>query len=539
LNEIGGNKFLVEEGEERLLLDFGTPLGGRSRFFEEFLQPRGGSILRDLLRLDLLPFVDGVYRDDLLELARVDADGGLPESAARMRARTGRAGVDAILITHAHVDHFQDLSFVDPAIPVFASATTWKMLQAIQDISGYEPGSEILGIRRRSLGEYGKTASFPGTNKIVHAPEPRAVRVLPELLPSTIAGFEVVPVPVDHSVPGGCAYIVRSPAGKVLFYTGDVRFHGSLHERTAALLKAAGDLSPDVMLCEGTRIHSENRDNEADVRAGITTLVKDTPGLAIAEFAWKDITRFDTLAQVAADTGRQLLVDPRLAYLLNRLHGEPGVPSRSVESYGGLVGVYLRRKESMLYQPGDYEKHEVGYSVDWTGDQMGKAWRERDEAFLADRVTHWRRGKRAADVAANPSKYIVHLTFWTSSELLDIAPPAGSSWIRCATEPYSPDMTLDQERQRNWLDHFGLRHNVRGAREGAEGLLAGTTHVSGHGARPDLRRLVELAKPKVLVPIHVDRKNLDRYDGWAADIRRFPDARAHDVAHGRVVVEVP
>jgi ribonuclease J len=43
INEIGGNKILVEDGGRRLFLDFGFPFKGNKLFYEEYLRPRGGT----------------------------------------------------------------------------------------------------------------------------------------------------------------------------------------------------------------------------------------------------------------------------------------------------------------------------------------------------------------------------------------------------------------------------------------------------------------------------------------------------------------
>ena len=69
--EIGGNKILVEHDAHRVFLDFGMSFARIGDFYEEFLQPRTNSGLRDLLALGILPKIDGVYRQDLLELDRL------------------------------------------------------------------------------------------------------------------------------------------------------------------------------------------------------------------------------------------------------------------------------------------------------------------------------------------------------------------------------------------------------------------------------------------------------------------------------------
>ena len=87
VNTIGGNKILLEDGDSALLLDFGKSFSGFGQYFDEFLQPRTNSALRDLLRLDLVPEIPGAYRRDLLSLdAAWDRaqDMGAPNEARRM-----------------------------------------------------------------------------------------------------------------------------------------------------------------------------------------------------------------------------------------------------------------------------------------------------------------------------------------------------------------------------------------------------------------------------------------------------------------------
>jgi ribonuclease J len=40
VNEIGGNKILLEDKDTKLFLDFGMSFGTANKYFSEFLQPR-------------------------------------------------------------------------------------------------------------------------------------------------------------------------------------------------------------------------------------------------------------------------------------------------------------------------------------------------------------------------------------------------------------------------------------------------------------------------------------------------------------------
>lgn len=528
VNEIGGNKFLLEEGERRLMLDFGTSIGARNDYYSEFLQPRNNAALRDLIRLGLLPRIDGVYREDLIEPARATTDGELPESAQKYRRRNGGNNfVDAVLLTHAHVDHFQDLSFLDPSIPVVSNTTTWKMIEAIEAVNDTDVLNEVTEIRDR-LGEK-KSNAYPRIQR-EHIP-------VEELAVQDVSGWRVMAIPADHSIPGACAFSIISPLGKRIFYSGDIRFHGRHLDRTKALRDAARGFGADVMLSEGTRINSEASDNETDVEKNVHDITKDASSLVVSEFAWKDTTRFDTIQRVAEATGRTLLIDPRLAYLLHELQGHPGFPSKRMEDYGN-VRTYLRRKKSLTDVRGDYEGYERGYEPGLTTAKLDAAEKAGDTALVDRATTHLRNGVRARDIVKNAEKFIVHLSFWRMNELFDLTPLKGARWIRCATEPYNDDMKADLVCQRRWLDSFDVDHNVRLTKEEEVGLLPGKTHVSGHGARPDLVTLIRDVNAKTLIPVHTEEEHLDHFAGLASDVKTFSKMSYRDAANGRCVVEL-
>jgi ribonuclease J len=80
-----------------------------------------------------------------------------------------------------------------------------------------------------------------------------------------IKDLEIEMVPVDHSLPGACGYIVYSDEGN-LVYTGDIRFHGSKYEQSRRFVEKAKSLKPKWLLCEGTRIDSTKKDSETKVK---------------------------------------------------------------------------------------------------------------------------------------------------------------------------------------------------------------------------------------------------------------------------------
>ena len=80
VGEMGGNKFLVENDDTKIFLDFGMGFAERRKFYlEPWLSPRDE---RGLLEFGMLSKIDGVYRFDKQP-----------------------GSIDAILLSHSHADH--------------------------------------------------------------------------------------------------------------------------------------------------------------------------------------------------------------------------------------------------------------------------------------------------------------------------------------------------------------------------------------------------------------------------------------------------
>lgn len=239
---------------------------------------------------------------------------------------------------------------------------------------------------------------------------------------------------------------------------------------------------------------------------------------------------------MAEANGRTLVVDPRVAHLLRALDGRPDAPSRRVEAYPN-VRSYVGRAKSMLDAPGDYPTHELGYVADWEGRRGAVA--DEDAAWRDDAMAHCARGVRAKDIARDPARCMVRLSFFCVSELFDLAPPKGSRWIRCATEPYNDEMAMDLGKQRRWMETFGLERNVK-EKKGVEDpdLLQGMAHISGHGGQADLFELARATKPKLFVPVHTAEKSLDRFSDLHMPLALFRGVGPRQAAEGRCVVEL-
>jgi ribonuclease J len=412
VREIGGNKILIENGPDRILFDFGPSFSSRrEQFYVDYLQPRSASPVQDLLEFDLLPRVEGLYSREAL----TDAD--LPYRPPE---------IHGIFVSHAHADHAGYLKLVDPEIPVHVGAGTRRLLEAIE-------------------------TSTPSMKYGDHD-----WRVFSDRTAVRVGGIEVVPYPVDHSIPFAYGFLVRTPEGTIA-YTGDFRQHGPRAADTRAFLTAVAAESPTALVIEGTRAGPDPRRNltEALVRDGVDRVLEGSTSLALACTYPRDVDRLRTLYDAARTAGRELVISARTAHLLAEI--APLFPAGTMPAVGSSPGlsVYQRKKRRYF------------------------RW---EEPYLAEAL-----GSEA--LRGHGSRYLLALDLMHFPELIDLRPPRGSPFVHSMSEPFSED-DVDDQVLHNWLDHFGLEFHQM--------------HASGHASGPELLEIVREIAPKVVFPIHTE-----------------------------------
>lgn len=515
VGEIGGNKILVEEGDSRILLDFGMSFGKFARYYSEFVKPRSMAALRDLLALDLLPAIDGIYRQDAchspgagefvdLELQQEAPDlfDAPVQSYEDYREAYGRPFVDGVVLTHAHLDHFGHFGYLGSGIPLYTTPITAAMVNAIQDLSDTGFEGELVRGEVRTVAAASDRSTFPGEasslNRRQGAPTwAREVYAQAPYEPFQVGAFRVTLIPVDHSVPGATSVLVETPSGRRIYYTGDIRFHGTFDAITDELRRQVKGLRPNLMLCEGTRITEKSQDSERDVERELTERFRSVSGLCLVDFGWKDTTRFETLRRVADAVGRTLVISHKVAYVLHRLRQTDPVV-KTVEDYSN-VRVFLNRADTMLYSMADYNtssgRLQLGYHY---GD-----WKLRDPATD---LVHFDGGIRATDIRRNPARYILMLGEFQMNQLPDLAPPSGSVFVRAACEPFDIEMELDLQRQATWLQKYGIPVRMPDDSHGCAEPF--TIHASGHACGTDLLDFVKLVQPERVAPIHTEHAEM-------------------------------
>ncbi len=461
VNEIGGNKILLKQGNSSVFLDFGVSYRASDQFFDfPLLQPTN---LDDLLKTGMIPRLPGLYKNAGLHPLYNPQTG-----IQKLEGQTEKCEITGILLTHAHQDHYGYLGVVRPDIPIFVSAVTKKMLKLRNTVGG----------------------DFRDTLRET------SVQSTPEATDFKVGDFRVKRFTVDHSVPGASAFLIYTDSGTVC-YTGDLRFHGSNGKLTVEFLEALKKEKPKYLLCEGTRIPSNSEPNtdeteskvlrsEKDVASKCIDLIKSEKGLVIYDASPADVGRLMVLHEVAKQTNRRLVLDAKLAYFA--LFMNAGEPTQLLE---GLpqpteIEVLLGRRKLASNTKKFKSLSTEDIYVETFDD--GRESHERDLIGLMAGKVKWGPGRD--DFLAKPGDYILYTSNGplTTLHLLPDMRPIGGLYIYGKAEPFTEEMEFSFARLLNWLKLASLRLEY--------------AHTSGHIFPDDLARFLAEVQASVVIPIH-------------------------------------
>ena len=291
VGEIGGNKFLIRDGDTRILLDFGVSYADRRRFYSEpLLSPRDE---KELFEFGMLPKLQGLYKFEESE-----------------------PSIQGVFLSHSHGDHSACISFLNRKIPVYCGETTATIIRALYETRTKSLEADISGLRFETF----RTGS--------------KIRLGP---------IEVEPIHVDHSVPAAYGFIVHTSEG-TLVYTGDLRVHGPKSRMTDDFIERARQAKADALLAEGTNLIGATLTTEAEVQSKISSVIQATSKLVLADFSNVDVDRFRTFYNVAKENGRTLAISLRQAHLLSKLAAEGRIDIPDVAHDENVV-VYQRSKK--------------------------------------------------------------------------------------------------------------------------------------------------------------------------------------------------
>ncbi len=197
-----------------------------------------------------------------------------PEFIARRRDRLA-----GLVITHAHEDHIGAVSGLWPRLqcPVYTTPFT----------------AEIL---RRKLGQNGLLNRVP----IVVVEPGSQLR---------IGVFDVEWIALTHSIPEPQALLIKTASGQV-FHTADWKLDpdpvlGSRYDESRYRRLARQNVT--AMVCDSTNATVAGRStSEAAVYAGLRQLITEANGRVVVCCFGSNVARLQTLARIAAESGRHM-----------------------------------------------------------------------------------------------------------------------------------------------------------------------------------------------------------------------------------------
>lgn len=220
----------------------------------------------------------------------------------------------AIIITHAHEDHYGGLAQIWPQlnVPVHASAFTAGMLEAKR---AYERTRAEVPI-----------SLFKAGQKF------------------TVGPFEIEPVAVNHSIPEPFSLAIGTPLGK-LIHTGDWKIDatpslGPLTDENR--FRQLGEEGILAMMCDSTNAMREGiSPSEKEISQGLREVIEQAEGrVAITTFS-SNVGRIRSIAEAARDAGREVLLlgssIKRVVNVATELGMMDGIPEFLAEDEYGYI----------------------------------------------------------------------------------------------------------------------------------------------------------------------------------------------------------
>lgn len=279
----------------------------------------------------------------------------------------------------------------------------------------------------------------------------------------TIGDIEITPYLMDHSAFDAYAFLIKSN-GKSLFYSGDFRIHGR-KAKAFDWFSQNVEQNVDYLLLEGTTIgrSDQNFPTENEIEIEFIETFKQTKGINLIYTSGQNIDRLVSIYRACKRAGKTLAIDFYIANILKDL-AELGAkipfPSSNFPEIKVFFPYRLSRmisnqgNEKLLYRFKDYKitKEEI------------------DEQF--DKIV----------MIVRPSML---------SDLEQLQELNNGVFIYSMWSGYKKEKST-----KNFIETLINK-----------GMTEKEIHTSGHADQDGLKRMVDVLKPKNLVPIHTFEGN--------------------------------
>ncbi|MGA9658101.1 MAG: ribonuclease J [Asticcacaulis sp.] len=275
--------------------------------------------------------------------------------------------------------------------------------------------------------------------------------------------FDIDYITLTHSIaePNGLA--IHTDLGTV-FHTGDWKFDEAPITGAPTDIPAIRKLGDDgllAMVCDSTNVFVDGRaGSEEDVRVELEALLKTfKKRVAVACFA-SNVARVDSVMRVAMDCGRKVCLVGRSMHRITAAARHVGLLKGIPEPIGEGEAQHLKANEILYLCTGSQGEPRAALSRIADGNHPLVKLKQGDACVFSSRVI-----------------------------------PGNEISIRSLQNRLS-DLGVEIHTER---DHPGI-------------------HVSGHPCRDELKEMYELARPRISVPTHGERRHLLKHASLAAEI---------------------
>lgn len=298
----------------RVIFDFGAPFNPMTQPYDGQVERRKKAKVNDAIRLGQIPPIDGVFAtQDLDPMCSI-----LPFEKSRLQ--TG------VIISHLHLDHMSGIGMVHPEIPVYLHRDGYELQMVLNEIG------ESVGDRDYSP---------------IELHEPFAV-----------GDIQITAFFSDHPCAGAVGYLIETPDGK-LYYTGDIRMHGNRVARVVEEIERVANEHVDILIMDTTTLSPsiyssmterfepslsipEEMPTEQQVFDQVFIDLVQADGLGIFNIYHRDIEFIKGLFDIARRANREIVFEPKTAYVVNHILGLfPAIYVPDNNEYGQAAPKYF------------------------------------------------------------------------------------------------------------------------------------------------------------------------------------------------------
>ena len=308
--EIGGSCVEVWTETSRIVIDLGMPLVNpdKTPFDTKETEKRSRD---ELIKDGILPDIPSLYQD---------------------------GSNTALLISHAHQDHYGLMKYINPSCTVYLGFGTQLLIELTNT---FIDNKWII-----------KNAKHLKNGKIFK-----------------FGDIEITPYSMDHAAFNSYAFLIMAN-GKYLFYSGDFRLHG---RKSKDFEWFCSDVKKpvDYLLLEGSTIGRTEAPfpTEEELEGQFVKTFKKTKGINLVYVSGQNIDRLKTIYNACRQCHKIFLVDFYVANILRTLNkkADSTIPFPSRETYKDLMVYYPKRLTDRMVKLGKdvetvypFRTHKIG-----------------------------------------------------------------------------------------------------------------------------------------------------------------------------------